>query len=185
VTVIDPKDAAAALGEIDEIARRVRRSRRYQLASLMLVLWGVLTFAGYSATWLWPRATTSFWIAVYVAGIIGSFAISTLSYPRAGVRGFDLRTALALVLYFGFGLLVTTVLGHFGPRQLSAFWPIYFMLVYVTLGLWIGAAFVAIGSGIITLTLIGYFFIGPWYEPWMAVVNGGGLLLGGLWMRRS
>ena len=42
-----------------------------------------------------------------------------------------------------------------------------------------------IGTTIITLTLIGYFFAGPWFELWMALVNGGGLLLGGLWMRRS
>jgi hypothetical protein len=33
--------------------------------------------------------------------------------------------------------------------------------------------------------LVGYFFLGPWFEPWMAVVNGGGLVLGGLWMRRN
>ena len=46
-------------------------------------------------------------------------------------------------------------------------------------------AFVAIGLSIIALTLIGYFFIGDWFEPWMAVVNGVGLILGGLWMRRS
>ena len=35
------------------------------------------------------------------------------------------------------------------------------------------------------LTLIGYFFIGESFELWMAIVNGGGLILGGLWMRRN
>jgi hypothetical protein len=185
VSGIDAQQAAQALSEIDDIARRVRQSRRYRLASLMLVLWGALTFAGYCATWLWPRASVWIWTAVYAIGFAGSFAISALTDPRAGGRSFDLRTVLALVLYIGFGVLVTTVLGHFGPRQLSAFWPIYIMLVYVTLGLWVGNAFVAIGSGIIALTLIGYFFVGAWFELWMAVVNGGGLVLGGLWMRRD
>ena len=52
-------------------------------------------------------------------------------------------------------------------------------------GLWVGYAFVAIGLGISALTLIGYFFVGYWFPLWMAVVNGGGLVLGGLWMRRS
>jgi hypothetical protein len=33
--------------------------------------------------------------------------------------------------------------------------------------------------------LIGYFFVGAWFDLWMAVVNGGGLVLGRLWMRRS
>ena len=49
----------------------------------------------------------------------------------------------------------------------------------------LGGAFVVIGTAIIALTLIGYFFAGPWFELWMALVNGGGLLLGGFWMRRS
>jgi hypothetical protein len=35
------------------------------------------------------------------------------------------------------------------------------------------------------LTLIGYFFVGDAFDLWMAFVNGGGLVLGGLWMRRS
>ena len=59
------------------------------------------------------------------------------------------------------------------------------MLVYTIAGLWVGYAFVAIGLCITALTLIGYFFVGDWFEPWMATVNGGGLVWGGLWMRRS
>jgi hypothetical protein len=36
------------------------------------------------------------------------------------------------------------------------------------------------------LTLIGYFFVGGFaFLLWMAVVNGVGLVVGGLWMRRS
>jgi len=44
---------------------------------------------------------------------------------------------------------------------------------------------VVIGLGITLLTLIGYFFVtGGAFLLWMAAVNGGGLILGGLWMRR-
>ena len=50
------------------------------------------------------------------------------------------------------------MLGHFTPRQLGAFWPIYFMLFYTLAGLWFGYAFVAIALGITALTLVGYFF---------------------------
>ena len=124
------------------------------------------------------------WIAVNVVGIAGSFAISAFGHARTGVRTFDGRALAALLLFFAFGVFACW-LGHFTPRQLGAFWPIYFMLVYTVAGLWIGTAFVAIGLSITALTLIGYFFIGPWFEPWMALVNGGGLMLGGLWMRRS
>lgn len=47
-------------------------------------------------------------------------------------------------------------------------------------GLWFGTAFVAIGVVITTPTLIGFFFIGEAFPLWMAFVNGGGLILGGL-----
>ena len=91
---------------------------------------------------------------------------------------------MAFLLFFAFGL-ATCMLAHFGPRELGVFWAIYFMLFYTIAGLWAGYAFVAIGLSIIALTLIGYFFIGPAFDLWMAFVNGGGLVLGGLWMRRS
>ena len=38
--MIDSQQAAEALAEIDEIGRRVRQSRIYELASLMLIMWG-------------------------------------------------------------------------------------------------------------------------------------------------
>jgi hypothetical protein len=60
------------------------------------------------------------------------------------------------------------------------------MLFYMMAGVWFGRAFLVIGATIVVLTLIGYYFIpGISLLLWMAAVNGGGLTLGGLWMRRS
>jgi hypothetical protein len=59
------------------------------------------------------------------------------------------------------------------------------MLFYAIAGMWFGHAFVLIALGISALTLIGYFYVGgAAFLLWMAFVNGGGLLLGGFWMRR-
>jgi hypothetical protein len=182
--MIDSKQATEALSEIDEIVRRVRQSRIYNLASLMLIMWGVLVFAGYIATWLSPRSGGISWAAIYLIGIAGSFVISRYDHAREGVRTFDLRMLTAFALFVAFGIFCSW-LGHFTPRQLGTFWPIYFMLLYSIAGLWAGYAFVAIGLGITALTLIGYFFAGDWFDLWMAFVDGGGLMLGGLWMRRS
>ena len=183
--MIDSQQATEALADINDIVRRVRQSRIYHLASLMLIMWGALVFAGNIASFLSPRYAGYVWIAVNVAGIAGSFAISALAYPKSGVRSFDARVLMALLLFFAFGYFATCVLVPFTPRQLGTFWPIYFMLVYTIAGLWFGFAFVVIGLAVTALTLVGYFLVGDWFEPWMAVVNGGGLLLGGLWMRRS
>jgi hypothetical protein len=182
--MIDSQQASEALADINAIARRVRQSRIYNLASLLMTMWGVLVFVGNIASFAWPRSAGYIWLAVNLVGLAGSFAVSAFTYARTGVRTFDLRTLMAFLLFFAFGI-ATCVLGHFGPRELGVFWAIYFMLFYTIAGLWVGMAFVVIGVGISALTLIGYFLAGNWFEPWMAVVNGGGLVLGGLWMRRK
>ena len=183
--MIDSQQASEALADINEMTRRVRQSRIYNLASLMLVMWGALVFTGYLGSFLLPRYAGYFWAALNLAGIAGSFAISAVGYPKTGIRTFDVRMLIAFLLFFAFGFLCTSVLGQFTPRQMGAFWPIYFMLLYIIAGLWMGHAFVAIGLGISGLALVGYFFIGDWFDLWMAFVDGGGLMLGGLWMRRS
>jgi uncharacterized membrane protein YeaQ/YmgE (transglycosylase-associated protein family) len=185
MTSINPQEAASALSDIDSVARRVRQSTIYILASLMLIMWGVLTFAGYLASYLSPRNAGYGWVAVYVAGIAGSVIISALNRARSGIRTFDFRMFAAFLLFIAFGIFSSVWLGHFAPRQMGTFWPIYFMLFYTIAGLWVGHAFVAIGLSIIALTLIGYFLVGGAFDLWMAFVNGGGLVLGGLWMRRS
>jgi hypothetical protein len=122
--------------------------------------------------------------AIYAAGIAGSVVISRVDHVREGVRTVDARMFAAFALFVAFGIFCSW-LGHFTPRQMGTFWPIYFMLAYTIAGLWAGYAFVTIGLGITALTLIGYFFAGDWFNLWMAFVDGGGLVLGGLWMRRS
>ena len=149
-------------------------------------MWGVLVLAGNLMNWLVPRQGGMIWIAVNTVGAVGTVALSILDKRRTGMPSFDLRVAAAYVLYFAFGLLCSVVLGHFGWRETATFWPIYVMLFYVLAGLWFGRAFVVIGLTITALTLIGYFFIfGIAFVLWMAVVNGGGLIVGGLWMRRE
>ena len=183
--MIDSKEASEALADIDDIVQRVRQSQLYELASLAAMWWGALVFVGNLVTWLWPLYAGYAWIVVDVLGVGGLVAMRLFSTPRHYAHVFDIRIPVVFLLFFAFGFLCTNILGHFGPRQLGAFWPIYFMLFYTLAGLWFGYALVAIGIGITALTLIGYFYIGAAFPLWMAFVNGGGLILGGLWMRRS
>src|SRR3954469_1007127 len=100
---IDRQQAASALSDIDGIVRRVRQSRIYNLASLMMIMWGALVFAGYVATWLLPRSGGIVWIVIYLMGIAGSFVISRYDHAREGVRTFDLRMLAAFALFVAFG----------------------------------------------------------------------------------
>jgi hypothetical protein len=182
---IDPTDAASALNDIESVVRRVRQSRIYNFSSLMLIMWGALVFAGYVASYIWPGMNGVQWIVLNVIGLAASLAIGASTRQRAGVNTFSTRFLAAFVLFVVFGCILSIGVGQLRARQMDAFWPIYFMMVYTIVGLWFGYAFVAIGVGVTALTLIGYFLTGDWFHLWMAVVDGGGLMLGGLWMRRS
>jgi len=182
--MIDSKQAAAALSDIDYIVNRVRQSQIYNLASLIMIWWGVLVFVANVATYIWPRYANFIWPAANVGGVAGMLVISAILHIQTRMRAVDGRVVVAYLLFYAFGYFSSQVLGHFDGRQLGAFWPIYFMLFYVLAGLWFGRAFVAIGVGVTVLTLIGYFYVpGAAFLLWMAVVNGCGLVLGGLWMR--
>ena len=182
--MIDHKEASAALSDINDMVLRVRQSRIYELASQFMVVAGVLVLAGNLVTYIVPRYAVYIWPSVNVLTVLVSAAVSIFDHRRTGIRSFDLRVFVALVLFYAFGLLCSVVLGHYGGREMGAFWPIYFMLFYCVAGLWFGRAFIHIGLGITALTLIGYFFItGELFLIWMAMVNGGGLIVSGLWMR--
>jgi hypothetical protein len=183
---IDAKQAAQALSDIEDMVQRVRRSRSYDIASQMIILWGGLVLAGDVANFAWPRQAGYVWIAVNLLGVAGSLAISLRFVRRKGGQRVEGRILAAFVMIFAFGILCSCLLGHFGPREMATFWPIYSMLFYCIGGLWFGYAFLALGLGISTLVLIGYVFVtGDGFLVWMAVVNGGGLILSGLWMRRA
>jgi hypothetical protein len=181
--MIDSREASEALAGIDDMVRRVRQSRIYDLASQMMIMWGVLVFVGYLVTYFMPRHAFVGWTLVYAIGIAGWAALSSINRPRSGVRAFDLKFFIAFALFLAFGIFCC-VLGQFGPRQISTFWPVYFLMMYSIAGLWFGYAFIAIGLAVTALTLVGYFWLGSAFDLWMAFINGGGLVLGGLWMRR-
>jgi hypothetical protein len=181
---IDPKEAAQALNDIEQTVQRLRQSHTYDLASQIMIAIGVLVLAANILNYLVPSYSSLIWISVNVLNVAIVAALSTMGARQTGVR-FDFRVLAAFLMFYAFGVLCSGVFGHYGPRELGAFWPIYFMLFYCMAGLWFGRAFIAMGLSITVLTLIVYFSVqSAAFLLWMAAVNGGGLILSGLWMRR-
>lgn len=182
--MIDSKQASAALDDIDAVVRRVRQSQIYQIASLIITIWGVLVFAAYILTHNWPRQGYTIWTAINLIGLVVTVAVGFVINIRSGSRRFPIRSLMTFLLIGAFGAFCSLVLGHFGPRQMIVFWALYGMLFYAIAGLWFGFAFIVIAACTSALTLIGYYYVGAAFLLWMAVAHGGGLVLGGLWMRR-
>jgi hypothetical protein len=177
-------DAARALADIDLVTARVRQSRIYLLTSSALILWGPLIALGYAVTQFWPSKAMLIWPVCHLTGLALTTRLA-LRTPGERSRRNTLTVVSGLLILIAFGLVWSVVLGRMGPREMSAFWPMLFMLPYMLAGLWLGRVFVALGLGISALALAGYFWAGTWFDLYMAVINGGGLLLCGLWMRRA
>lgn len=179
---IDSKSAEASLADIDLMVARLKQSTFYRGASMIITAWGAFVAIGYLLNQWLPRQAGLIWVSVNVLAF-ATLLIIGWRQRRAGAS-FDWRFAIALLLAFGFGLFCCS-LGRFGARELNVFWPILFMFGYALAGLWLGRAFTWIGVSVAVLAYAGYLFIDSWFELYLAVVDGGGLMLAGLWLRRA
>ena len=182
---ISKEEASVLLDKIDNIGRQVRRSFYYRRSSVAIIIWGVLTFFGYLLTYYYPHMAIWTWNIVYICGIAGSFLTGALKSDRLGQSGIQWNLIFAYLLFFAFGFTWTKVIGSFTPRQLGAFWPTYFMLAYILVGLWVGRGIVWIGLAIAAMTVAIYLYSGPYFDLMMAFANGVCLILAGAWMRRG
>lgn len=180
---IDRDSASASLAEIASVERRTREALIYAGSSWSLLVWGVLVAAGYVLTHFYLEWGNVIWSIVLGIGMVLTVIFHVLK-TRVSERVWDRRVTYALFVMVAFGIYWESLIGQHRGRELSAFWPTLFMFGYVIAGFWLGRFFTICGVIVTALTLVGYFWIGPWFYLWMAVVAGGGLLAGGLWLRR-
>jgi hypothetical protein len=180
---IKPSEASAMLADVDAIIAKVKRSRIYCRTGDIMIVWGLIVIAGNLLCSLAPRWSAWIWIVVDGLGLVATFFMLQRGAPRQG--RFPLRFLAAFVLFCAFGSIWSGLIGRFGPRELDAFWPTLFLFGYALAGIWFGAALSALGLGLSALILAGYLWSGEWFTLWLAVFNGGGLILCGALMRRG
>jgi len=181
---LEPDDAAHSLSEIAAVERRTRQTLAYGRSSAAIILWGVLLVFGYTFGFAFPDLERKAWFAVIAMGFAGCTFLGSRRSSRAGRSPWDQPILFGQLVLYAYGWMFVTILWPLAPRQLNAFWPNVFMLGFALAGLWLGRAFLLLGLSVTALTLVGYFWSGPWFGLWMAVVGGGGLIAGGLWLRR-
>jgi hypothetical protein len=181
---IDPADAAASLRDIETTEQRTRQTMFYATSGLILMLWGVVTAAGYLISGFRPGWAVPVWIGSWALGLAGT--IGLISYrvrrQRARIRA-DWRIVYAMIVLMVYAQLFILVLQP-TYRQIAAFHPMIWMFGFVLGGIWVGRHFVALGLVGTGLILLGYFGLGTWFQLWMALVQGVTLILGGFWLRR-
>jgi hypothetical protein len=180
---ISPAEAESTLIDISATGRASKTFYGYRMASPHMILWGVIWALGYGLSYSFPRETLV-WPVLDVIGMTGSFWIGfrnkgSAKFPGAWRYG---ATALAIFLFI---VALFAVIPPRSAEQLSAFFPIFVSLLYALFGIWSGGTRLIIaGSIIAALTLGGFFWLPHIFTLWMAVVGGGALILGGLWLRK-
>jgi hypothetical protein len=188
---IDKIQAREALAVIESSRRRGFSLHHYQRIAPMLVIWGVAWLVADLSLQFGLATSRQIWPPVSLAGTLACVAVAVLRARRKrsdedGVRrGAAARTlaVYGLVAAFMAGLL--TVAAPLGDRQVHTIFGLAIGLGYALCGAWLGWRLILVGAAIMALSFIGFAAVHDDYAAYMAVVGGGGLLLGGLWLRKA
>ena len=181
---ISRDDAARALREAEAAADRSATAAGYQRASGFLILWGFVWLAGNLAAFLrMPYGNVAF-PALMLIGIAGSIALGLrvgrdMRQSHSAPRALVVAAAFAL---FSYGLGV--VLPGLSLMDAEALICLAIGAGYMIMGVSIGWRMTVVGAALLATVILGTLYARDQFFLWLALAGGGGLILGGLWMRR-
>lgn len=189
---ISQAEAAIALRDVERTTARAQEMRAYSYASPHLLLWGAIWVVGYLAMGFAPRELWgAIWVPLDLAGAAGSALLAARAKARASAAavasGAFSPVALLVALSFT-ALFVVSVFAVFAPTRPEpylVFPALVLGLVYVVAGAWKMPRLAWVGAAVFLLTMAGYVLMKPWLSFWIAAVGGGGLVIGGLWLRKA
>lgn len=181
---VDRASARSALADVAEVEARTTQASIYGASSTILMLWGVVVALAYLTNHFLSAMIGATWLCAWAAGFAGTTLVSWRWRRSSKSPGTAMRLVWAQIVLLLFGFLFLWLLPPSSPRQVSAFFPLIFMMGYVVAGLWLGRFFILCGILVSALTVIGYLYSGSWLPLWMAFANGGALIAGGLYLRR-
>ena len=130
-------EAAAMLADVESVVAKVKQSRIYRSAALIIILWGVVNLVRDALIALAPAVVR---LAMVLRRRGRRRRHDRHSAPRRGRRralsaADACRVSLCSMPSAGSG---RTCSGDFGPREQMAFWPTLFLFGYALAGLWFG-----------------------------------------------
>lgn len=178
--MITREDASTALDDIDSTMERTRRGLGYRVAAPHLFIWGVIWLLGYGLTAIRPEMHLH-WPALVIIGVIASGVAGARNgdVPRGGWK-----FAASVCLATGFFVALFAILPPLDSRQIGIIFPLVIGALYGGVGIWANQTKLALtGLAVGLIALAAYFLLPAWFDAIMAIVGGGALVLGGMWMR--
>lgn len=180
-------EAAQALKDAEAAAGRSVAAVSYQRSSGYLILWGAVWALGNLSAYFNAPGANLTWFVLTAVGVIGSFVLGLRMRrrePGAGPRNSGVMALLIAVAIAGFGMGVSVINPFSSFAQYEAVISLAVGAAYMVLGAQTGLRMSAVGVVIMAATVVGWLYARDQFFLWMAIAGGGGLLLGGLWMRR-
>lgn len=190
---ITRQEAGEALDAISAAGQKVDQYRGYQEASPFLILWGLLWFIGNGVLALAPSWATPTWLSIIAVGTAATIALTVSQsrraqrqrhYTRAERATIARRAIMLWAAIVTFYPAMYIVIGDLSRLQSNAFVSLFWALVYMAAGGWLGWRMFLTGLATVAAVLLGVTVLREHYFLWMAFAGGGSLLLGGLWLRK-
>jgi len=185
--MITENEAAESLRDVERVSRRTHVASAYALASPHLILWGLVWVGGYTGSGLTaPEQWGWVWLPCIVVGSIGSAILGRRAARSGAAKAGGSTNARSLLMALIIMLFIGSVYLVFKPTSILPYlvFPALIMaLTYALVGTFGLPRFTWIGAGIFVTVMLGY-LLAPGLMPfWIAAAGGGGLILGGMWMR--
>lgn len=179
---ISKKEAQESLAEIDSTISQTQKAVGH-FTGYILMIWGVVWAASFSATQFSPHISGWFTLALDAIGFIGTWICIRKSKAKFGRPGGG-RIGLAWLILFGYMILWGFLLQPTG-RASMAFYSTVCMCAYVMMGLWLSRFLLWLGLIVTVLIVVGFYLLPTWFALWLAVTGGGALFLAGLSICKS
>jgi hypothetical protein len=185
-STIQPEAAAEALKAAGEAGRRAAAAMDYYRIGRRLVVWGVVWLVvNVAGAVRAPVDGTIAWPAVMLAGLLACLVLDIRA--ASGARGWR-HAAETLALNLALAVFIVSlqfVIPQPTLIQVETLLTLVLGLVYIVIGLSIGWRLMAFGLALMAAVIAGSVWAPEQFFVWMAAAGGGGLILGGLWLRKA
>lgn len=187
---VSPEQAKEMLADIDQMARRIRKTLAASALAPNLMVWGAVWAIGFTATFLNVARHGWFWAGLIAVGAVLTFIITWRAARERVVVSDEEKRLSWQIFWFWVAVLgyATALLFVRPPREgqdVVVTFVMLSMLGYVVMGIWVRSLALAVIGLFVTATMmVGRLGIDQQYfMPWMAVFGGGGLFMSGVYIR--